>query len=251
MESERGQSLFETVLMVFLLTLLLSATIQIFLVHNYAYQMANNAYFSLFKDKAYNTYNKPSKGYAGYPNWPKKPLRTVKPLKGSGIATLGNAAATWSQDNRASVPMMPFFEEPIIRELRNIGVTREPVRLKIGSPIQGHNYLDMKWLYMGMGTEGGFGAFFEMISSLVQMAVKLGKGATTYTNGYSYGDLQNMQGDYDSSNNDLNSSEDGGKAQQEYAWDEAHGDYNHDGYNDACESVHGNNHPSCKNPRPW
>ena len=30
--------------------------------------------------------------------------------------------------------MMPFYEEPIKEQLQNFGVTRAPVRLKIGNP---------------------------------------------------------------------------------------------------------------------
>ena len=29
----------------------------------------------------------------------------------------------WSDDDRAAVPMMPFFEEPIVVQLRNYGIT--------------------------------------------------------------------------------------------------------------------------------
>ncbi len=83
-KGEGGQAFIETLLMIWLLTLLLSAIIQVFLIHNYTFQMANNAYYSLFKDKASGEYNTPSKAFSGFPNPPKKPLRTVKALQQAG-----------------------------------------------------------------------------------------------------------------------------------------------------------------------
>ena len=167
---ETGQAFVETLLMVWLLTLLLSAIFQVFLVHNYTFQMANNAYYSLFKDKAYGQHNDPDKEFAGFPNWNKKPLRTVVPLQQAGghVHDLsGGPGVSWSEDDRAAVPMMPYFEDSIIEQLQNAGVTRAPVRLKIGSPVPGHNYLDHKFLNMAMGTEGGFEAFANMIAMQV------------------------------------------------------------------------------------
>jgi hypothetical protein len=107
----------------------------VFLVHNYAYQMANNAYYSLFKDKAYGTYNKPTHRFEGWPNWPHKPLRSVSPLAQAGgrVHVQAGGDVNWSEDDRASIPMMPFFEDSIVLELRNRGVTREPVRSSSGT----------------------------------------------------------------------------------------------------------------------
>jgi hypothetical protein len=251
--SERGQALVETLLMMWLLTLLLAAIIQVFLVHNYAYQMANNAYYSLFKDKAYGQYNNPSKEFSGYPNWPKKPLRAVSPLEQAGgkVHVLSGHSTNWSQDDRAAVPMMPFFEDAIVLELRNRGVTQAPVRLKIGTKEPGEPYLRQKNLYMAMGTEGGFGAFFEIISSLISMSSKLGQNYTDFTDGYDQGDLDGMYDDYGNADDDLNNQDPDGGQKAKDQWDVAHGDLNHDGYNDLCEVARGNNHPDCKNDRPW
>ena len=254
MRSQRGQALIETVLMTWLFAILLSAIIQVFLVHNYSYQMANNAYYSLFKDKAYGTYNNPDHRYEGYPNWPHKPLRSVTPLQQAGGRVhdlAGGPAVTWSEDDRASIPMMPFFEDAIVLELRNRGVTREPVRLKLGRRVPSLNYLETKFLWMGMGTEGGFGAFFGMIEALIDISGELGRSYTDYTDGYDQGDLEGFEDDYGDANDDMNDQNPNGGQDAKDQWDIAHGDYNHDGYRDACEAVQGNNHPSCKNDRPW
>jgi hypothetical protein len=233
-----------------LFAILLSAIIQVFLVHNYAYQMANNAYYSLFKDKAYGTYNKPSHRFEGWPNWPQRCSFRRSP-EGGKVHVLAGGSVTWSEDDRASIPMMPFFEDAIVLELRNRGVTREPVRLKLGRRVPSLNYLETKFLWMGMGTEGGFGAFFGMIEALIDIAPKLGQNYTDYTDGYDQGDLEGYGDDYDDANDELNDQDPNGGQDAQNQWDVAHGDYNHDGYRDACEAVQGNNHPSCKNNRPW
>lgn len=252
-KSQKGQALIETVLMMWLFAVLLSAIIQVFLVHNYSYQMANNAYYSLFKDKAYGTYNKPSHRFEGYPNWPHKPLRSVSPLLQAGgrVHAQAGPEINWSEDDRAAMPMMPFFEESILLELRNRGVTREPVRLKLGNYDPGHNYMQMKFLWMGMGTEGGFPAFFGMIEALISIAPQLGASYTDYTDGYDQGDLEGFEDDYGNANDELNDQDPNAAQNARDQWDTAHGDFNHDGYRDACEAVQGNNHPSCKNNRPW
>lgn len=248
---ESGQAFIETLLMIWLLTLMLSAIIQVFLVHNYTFQMANNAYYSLFKDKAYGSFNFSTVPFQGYPVWNKKPLRTVEPLQQAGgrVRDLsGGIAASWSDDDRAAVPMMPYFEDAIIEQLQNNGITRGPVRLKIGHPIPGQNYMDQKFLSMSMGTEGGFVPFGHMIASIVQISGALGQNYTDFTDGYSDGELDGLLGDYEDENGDLN---DQSPEQAQNAWDNAHGDFNHDGYNDACEAINGNNHESCRNNRPW
>jgi hypothetical protein len=252
-KSEKGQALIETALMTWLFAILLSAIIQVFLVHNHAFQMANNAYYSLFKDKAYGEYNKPDHRFEGWPNWPRKPLRSVKPLQQAGgrVHVLAGGDVNWSEDDRASIPMMPFFEDSIVLELRNRGVTREPVRLKLGRRDPSLNYMPMKFLWMGMGTEGGFGAFFGMIEALIGIAPQLGQSYTDYTDGYDQGDLEDFEDDYGDANDDMNDQNPNGGQDAKDQWDIAHGDYNHDGYRDACEAVQGNNHPSCKNNRPW
>jgi hypothetical protein len=240
--------------MIWLLTLLMSAIIQVFLVHNYAFQMANNAYYSLFKDKAYGKWNKPSEEYQGFPNFDqKKPLRAVSPLEQAGgkVHVTSGGPINWSEDDRAAIPMMPFFQDSIVKELQNRGITRAPVRLKLGTKISGLNYLETKYLRMGMGTEGGFGAFFGMIEALFKMAGQLGVNATDYTNGYDPSDLENEGDKYDQANNDLNNQDPNAAQNARDQWDEAHGDYNHDGYNDVCESMHGNNASICNNHRPW
>ncbi len=240
--------------MIWLLTLLMSAIIQVFLVHNYAFQMANNAYYSLFKDKAYGKYNKPSEKFQGFPNFAqKKPLRAVSPLAQAGgkIHVTAGGAINWSDDDRAAIPMMPFFQDSIVKELENRGITRGPVRLKLGTKISGLNYLETKYLRMGMGTEGGFEAFFGMIESLIGMAGELGTDYTKYTNGYDEDDLKGKSDQYDNANDDLNNQDPNAAQHARDQWDNAHGDYNHDGYNDVCEQIHGNNHPSCNNHRPW
>jgi hypothetical protein len=251
--SEKGQALIETLLMMWLFAVLLSAIIQVFLVHNYSYQMANNAYYSLFKDKAYGTYNKPTHRFEGYPNWPHKPLRSVTPLQQAGgkVHVLAGGDVNWSQDDRASIPMMPFFEDAIVLELRNRGVTREPVRLKLGRRDPSKNYLETKFLWMGMGTEGGFDAFFGMIEALIGMAPQLGRSYTDFTDGYDEGDLHDQQDDYGNNNGDLNGTDPNSGQDAKDQWDVQHGDLNHDGYHDGCEAIHGNNHPSCKTHRPW
>jgi len=237
--------------MVWLLTLLLSAIIQVFLVHNYTFQMANNAYYSLFKDKAYGEFNKPDKEFTGFPNWNKKPLRTVEPLQQAGGRARdlsAGPAVSWSDDDRAAVPMMPYFEKSIVEQLQNNGITRAPVRLKIGTPVPGHNYLDQKFLRMAMGTEGGFGAFAQMISAIIGISTELGRSYTDYTDGYTDGDLGGLVDDYDDEDEDLDGYD---EESAQNAWDDAHGDFNHDGYNDACEAIQGNDDSSCRNNRPW
>jgi hypothetical protein len=253
-KGEGGQAFIETLLMIWLLTLLLSAILQVFLIHNYTFQMANNAYYSLFKDKAYGEYSSPDKGFQGFPNWPKKPLRTVKALDQAGgkVHVLAGGGVNWSEDDRAAVPMMPFYEDPIVEQLENYGVTRAPVRLKIGNPAAGgQNYLDMKFLHMAMGTDGGFGPFFDMIGSIIQIAGELGQNYTDFTGGYTDDDLDDMFGDYEGAEDDLDDqdADSGQKAKDQ--WDNAHGDFNHDGYRDACEAVQGDNDPDCRNHRPW
>jgi hypothetical protein len=239
--------------MIWLLTLVLSAIIQVFLVHNFAFQMANNAYYSLFKDKAYGTYNKPSHEFAGFPNYPHKPLRAVSPLAQAGgkVHVSVNDAITWSEDDRASIPMMPFFQDAIVKELGNRGINKPPVRLKLGNYSPGLNYFTTKNLYMGMGTEGGFEAFFGMIDSLIKMSSKLNTNYTKYTDGYDQGDLEGKAGDYDNANDELNSQDPDAAQKARDTWDIEHGDFNHDGYNDFCEQQHGNNNPTCNNHRPW
>jgi hypothetical protein len=253
--SERGQALIETALMMWLFAILLSAIIQVFLAHNYAYQMANNAYYSLFKDKAYGRYNKPTQAFKGWPNWTpvRKPLRSVSPLQQAGgrVHNSAGGAINWSEDDRSSIPMMPFFEDAILLELRNRGVTRGPVRLKLGNQIPGLNYLETKYLSMGMGTEGGFEAFFGIIEGLFGMAGELGANASDFTGGYDQGDLEDLEDDYGDANGELNDQDPNGGQDAKDRWDTEHGDFNHDGYRDACEAVQGNNHPSCKNNRPW
>lgn len=239
--------------MTWLFAVLLSAIIQVFLVHNYTFQMANNAYYSLFKDKAYGTYNKSSQEHQGWPNWQHKPLRSVSPLLQAGgkVHTMAGGDVNWSQDDRAAIPMMPFFENAIIRELRNRNVTRADVRLKLGNHDPSLNYMPMKALWMGMGTEGGFGAFFGMIEGLIGMSVELGRSYTEYTDGYDEGDLEDYEDDYGDANDDLNNQDPNSGEDAKDLWDVQHGDLNHDGYRDSCEAAQGNNHPSCKNNRPW
>lgn len=251
---ERGQAFIETALMVWLFTLLISAIIQVFLAHNYAFQMANNAYYSLFKDKAYNRHNKPTESFTGFNNWHKKPLRAVTPLQQAGGKIhdqSGGGATSWTSDDRAAIPMMPFFEESIVLELRNRGVSLEPVRLKVGTKNPGSSYMELKFLRMAMGTEGGFGGFVTMIEGLVGMAGEFGLNYADYTGGYDGDSAGDLEDDYDDANGDLNDQDPSGGQKAKDQWDEAHGDYNHDGYNDLCENLHGNNHPNCRNNRPW
>ena len=250
---EAGQAFIETVLMIWLLTLLFSAIVQVFLVHNYAYQMANNAYYSLFKDKAYGEYNHYDREFQGFPNFQKKPLRAVTPLQQAGgkVHVLAGPDVNWSSDDRAAVPMMPFFEDAIIEQLQNNGISRAPVRLKIGNRVPGHNYLDMKYLWMGMGTEGGFKPFFGMIESIFKIAEALGHDPSSYTGGYSQDELDDLYGDYEGKSDEMNNQDPNGGQNAKDQWDEAHGDFNHDGYHDACETLHGNNASQCKNDRPW
>lgn len=250
---EAGQAFVETLLMIWLLTLLLSAIIQVFLMHNYTFQMANNAYYSLFKDKAYGDKNFSDEEFVGFPNWTpvRKPLRAVAPLQQAGgrVRDLaGGPGATWSEDDRAAVPMMPYFEKSIIEQLQNNGITRAPVRLKIGSHAPGQNYLDPKFLSMSMGTEGGFEAFGNMIAAIFGIASALGTSGSEFTDGYSGGELDGLLGDYEDQAGELDGQD---PEQAKQAWDEAHGDFNHDGYNDMCEALQGNNDPSCRNNRPW
>jgi hypothetical protein len=146
---------------------------------------------------------------------------------------------------------MPFFEDAIVLELRNRGITREPVRLKLGRRVPSQNYLETKFLWMGMGTEGGFGAFFGMIESLIGMSAELGREYTDYTEGYDEDDLHDQEDDYGDNNGDLNGTDPNSGQNAKDQWDIQNGDFNHDGYHDGCEAIHGNNHPSCKNDRPW
>jgi hypothetical protein len=239
--------------MIWLFTILISAIIQVFLMHNYAFQMANNAYYSLFKDKAYGTYNKPDVEFSGYPNWPSKPLRTVSPLAQAGgkITELRTPEINWDQDDRAAFPIMPFFRDSIMEELQSRGIRRNPLWLKLGTKIEGRDFLNQKTLRMAMGTEGGFGAFFSMIESIISISGQLGENYTDFTEGYDEGDLDGMQDDYDQADDDLNDQDPNGGQKAKDEWDNAHGDYNHDGYHDGCEAAQGNNHPNCKNDRPW
>jgi hypothetical protein len=252
-ENQHGQAFVETLLMIWLLTVLISAIIQVFLAHNYIFQMANNAYYSLFKDKAYNTYNKPDVEFSGFPNWPSKPLRTVRalPQAGGKIHEFRTPEINWDHDDRASLPIMPFFKDSIMEELQNRGISRQPLWLKVGTKIEGRNFLDQKTLRMAMGTEGGFEAFFDMIGSIIQIAQRLGENYTDYTEGYNEGDLEGMEDQYNQGNNQLNSQDPDAAQKARDQWDVEHEDYNHDGYREPCEAAQGDNHPSCKNDRPW
>jgi hypothetical protein len=247
-KGEVGQAFIETVLMVWVLTFLLSAIIQVFLIHNYTFQMANNAYYSLFKDKAYGEFNFSNKEFSGYPNWPKKPLRAVKPLKQAGgkVHVLAGHDVNWSEDDRAAVPMMPFYEEAIKKELQNVwDVTLPPVRLKIGTPLpDGENYLQMKFLHMAMGTEGGLGAFFGMIGSIIEIAGDLDKNYTDFTGGYSEAEMANMAGSYEDKSAELANYEGADGQAAKDKWDEEHGDYDHNGVEDWCLF-------DCETNRPW
>jgi hypothetical protein len=109
----------------------------------------------------------------------------------------------------------------------------------------------MKYLRMGMGTEGGFGAFFDMIGSIVSISSALGRDPSAYTGGYSEDELDDLFGDYEGANDDLNNQDPNAAQDARDTWDEAHGDFNHDGYNDPCEALHGNNASQCRNDRPW
>lgn len=238
--------------MAWLLTLLISAIIQVFLVHNYTFQMANNAYYSLFKDKAYDNNNSYDVGFMGYGNYTpvRKPFRAVNAQSGAGgtgeVHTQSEGAtATW-RDDRAAVPMMPYFEPYIIAELESRWNMSEKVRLKVGTYDPNANpHIKPKFLRMAMGTEGGFGAFFGMIESLISMAGDFGGSLPEYTGGYDEDDLENAGDDYDDANDDLNENEPPTEEEIRREWAEANGDYNYDGYNDLCELTHGNNHPDC------
>jgi hypothetical protein len=109
----------------------------------------------------------------------------------------------------------------------------------------------MKFLWMGMGTEGGFEAFFGMIEALIGISSELGRNYTDYTEGYDQDDLEGYEDDYGNANDEMNDQDPNAAQNARDQWDVAHGDFNHDGYRDACEAIQGNNHPSCKNNRPW
>jgi hypothetical protein len=168
---------------------------------------------------------------------------------GGKVQAESGGQTDWTGDDRAAIPMMPFFENAIVTELRNRNVTVEKVRLKLGNYEPGLGYLRLKVLWMGMGTEGGFEAFFGMIEGLFTMAPQLGASATNYTDGYDADDLQNQKDNYENQDDNLNNQDTGEEAKDQ--WDVDHGDFNHDGYRDQCEAANGNNHPSCKNDRPW
>ena len=251
-KGESGQAFIETTLMIWALTLLFSAIIQVFLIHNYTFQMANNAYYSLFKDKAYTEYNKPDKAFSGYPNPPRKPLRTVKALQQAGgkVHVLAGHDVNWSEDDRAAVPMMPFYAKPIKKQLENLGITRAPVRLKIGNPSAGQDYLEMKFLSMAMGTEGGFKAFFEMVESIIKIAGKLGENYTDFTDGFSASELEGKFDDYELASKELADQDEQGGQKAKDEWDSEHGDDDHNGYEDDCEWWWGKD-PDCSTNRPW
>jgi hypothetical protein len=90
-----------------------------------------------------------------------------------------------------------------------------------------------------------------MIEGLIGIAGELGQSYTDYTGGYDADDLEDLEDDYDDANQDLHDQDPSGGQKAKDGWDEEHGDFNHDGYRDACEAVQGNDHPSCKNDRPW
>jgi len=177
----------ETIFMALLLSFALVAIIQVFMVHNYAFQMANNAYYSLFKDLAYHR-NYPDKDFWGYPNYKGKPLRSVDPwpLSPGRIHVLAGGDKNWQFDDRASVPMMPFYRTPIIETLDRAGIKMDPVRLKVGTRVPGLSYLEMKFIYIGSGTKGAYLlAVIDIVTQLVgAMADILGGGSyTDYTGG--------------------------------------------------------------------
>lgn len=237
---ERGQSVVETVFVVLLLTLLISGIIQIFLVHNYAFQMANNAYYSLFKHRAYR-HNQPSEEFVGFPNYYKKPLRAVRPPKGGRVHTLAGPAVNWSEDDRTSVPMMPFYRESIIEEMERVGITAAPVRLKIGRYRPGMKYLDVKFMFIGAGTKGNdLGAIFRLLGGLFRLTRKFGGDLLNYTGGYTEDTLRHQVGSMRRAQRRQGGVGDGSAAKDQ--WDELNGDYNHDGYDDFS---------GVENCRPW
>jgi hypothetical protein len=185
--SGRGQAVVETIFMALLLSFLLVAIIQVFMVHNYAFQMANNAYYSLFKDVAYHR-NYPDRDFDGYstdaPNFRGKPLRSVDPWPQSPgrIHVLAGSYTNWTQDDRASVPMMPFYRTPIIDTMRAAGINTDPVRLKVGTRRPGAPYLDMKFMYVGSGTKGDY------LLVVVDIAIGLVRALGELVGGGSYTD---------------------------------------------------------------
>lgn len=210
--------------MALLLSFVLVAIIQVFMVHNYAFQMANNAYYSLFKDLAYNR-NYPDKDFWGFPNYKGKPLRSVDPwpLTPGRIHTLAGSYINWTEDDRASVPMMPFYRTPIIETMRSAGITTEPVRLKVGTRIPGHSYLDMKFMYIGSGTKGAYLlAVVDIVTQLVgALADVVGGGSyTDYTGGLTYEDPEaadSRRGEINEGNDSLQDS-DGNNQSKNYTF---------------------------------
>ncbi len=153
-----GQALIETVLMIALFTVLLSAIIQVFLVHNYTFQMANNAYYSLFKDKAYGTYNKPTHRYRGLSELAPQaaPVRVPAQAGGrKGASEVGGGDVNWTGDDRAVIPMMPFFENAIVPELRNRDVTRGKSAAQAGKLRAGAQLPAAEGSLDGNGDRGG------------------------------------------------------------------------------------------------
>ena len=236
---QKGQAVVETIFMIIVLTLLLSAIIQIFLVHNYAFQMANNAYYSLFKDKAYKNDRYDVK-YQGPPNYPlKKPLRAVEPWPPNGRVYTQSQGRNW-EDDRASVPMMPFYKDAIIDQMKRGGITREPVRLKIGQYQQGVNWLNYKFMHIGAGTDGSYLlAIVDLVDMLIRDLSWLGGGGNyqDYTMGQDIGSLGSSASGGATQQSNMGSSGnlqdgDGNQRSMYEAYDFHHGDYNRDGKND-------------------
>ncbi|MGH9461108.1 MAG: hypothetical protein ACRD1X_07805 [Vicinamibacteria bacterium] len=223
----RGQSLVETTVMIFLLTLMISAILQIFLVHNYAFQMANNAYYSLFKDRAYR-HNTTSDEFHGYPNYYRKPLRAVRPWPAGGrVHRLAGSPTNWSEDDRASVPMMPFYEQAIVDQMKAAGITRDRVRLKIGQHRTGASYLDMKFLFIGAGTKGDdIWAVFRMLESLWGLTRRFGREFMGFTQGYDSESLGSQFEDLEAAVGVLGSEPDSGATEElRGVWRQRGGDF--------------------------
>jgi hypothetical protein len=108
--------------------------------------------------------------------------------------------------------------------------------------------MPMKFLWMGWGPRFRRSSGIE---ALIGISGELGRNYTDYTEGYDQGDLEDFEDDYGDADDDMNDQDPNGGQDAKDQWDTSHGDYNHDGYRDSCEAAQGNNHPSCKNDRPW
>jgi hypothetical protein len=116
--------------------------------------------------------------------------------------------------------------------MKDSGITRDQVRLKIGQRRPGQNYLDMKFMFIGAGTKGDdLWAAFRMLESLLALAKRFA-GSSDYTLGYDPDTLGSQFTDLEAATGvlvDMSSSESNESRQElKDLWQEQGGDFGQD-----------------------